>query len=496
MSMIKEKRLLYLMFRHDLKLDQAGFGAVTRTSSSQVSLYSQGDREVPEVALHRAADARQFPRELIPPALRAIRSFRAAANGWSRANRAVTETFFAELLALSGATLEAIVEPAGTSRQPTLVALTQAAERNRAAELWQRLEPLNARQRLAVVEEIEDFQGWALCELAAAKSIETAPSSPAEALELAKLALHIGQRCLGGDQLQQRSEGYAWFHVANARRAVNDLRGSDAALGTAARFWEAGALDDPGYFEEAIVRALEAAVRKEQRRFPEALQRIEEALAADRSGLRGKLLLTKAQILGAVGDIEASTDALQEAMRHVNAEQEPRTALGILCECIRNLCLQGKASDAADHLPQAQALVSQRGQQIDLLRVDYLSGIVAAGAGHVEEAERTFERVRLAFASHEPALPLYCGLVSLELALLLLEQGRTCEVRRLAEEMAWIFCSQGVEREALAALKVFCEAAKRDAATVELARKVIRFLHRAENDPGLKFEGAEEAETR
>jgi hypothetical protein len=78
--------------------------------------------------------------------------------------------------------------------------------------------------------------------------------------------------------------------------------------------------------------------------------------------------------------------------------------------------------------------------------------------------------------------------VSLELALIFLEQGRTGETRKLAEEMLEIFKAQKVEREALAALRVFCDAAKRETATVELARRVVKFLYRAQHDPELRFE--------
>jgi hypothetical protein len=67
------------------------------------------------------------------------------------------------------------------------------------------------------------------------------------------------------------------------------------------------------------------------------------------------------------------------------------------------------------------------------------------------------------------------ALVSLELAVLLLEQGHTAEVRTLAEEMLRIFRTQKVEREALAALHLFCDAARRETATVDLARKLVRF---------------------
>lgn len=50
--------------------------------------------------------------------------------------------------------------------------------------------------------------------------------------------------------------------------------------------------------------------------------------------------------------------------------------------------------------------------------------------------------------------------------------------------MAWLFTRQGVQREALAAIGIFCEAARREAATVELARRIIRFLDRSQHGAG------------
>jgi tetratricopeptide (TPR) repeat protein len=485
-------RLFYVLLRYDMDLDQAAFAAKTRTAPSQVSIYDGGKRTVPEAVLERAADARRFPRSLMQPARRAIRSFRVAARGWSRMDRVLAERFFFELLAWSGEALEVIFAAAEPARGPQVTSTPAAADRVLAAGLWLRLERRSARQRLALAEELEDFRSWALCELVSAKSIEAAPNSPAEALELAGLALRIAELCAGDALLRQRTEGYAWFHVANARRVTNDLRGTGVALETAKRLWEAGAAGDPGLFNETWVHWIEATIRKSQRRFPEALGRIEEALAADRGDLHGKLLLTKAQILGALGDIEVSTEVLREADLHIDAEQEPRIALGIRCEFLFNLCLQGRAAEAAARLRPVQALAEQLGQELDLVRVAALGGKIAAGTGQAEEAEEVFEQARRKFASHNPPLPFDYALVSLDLGLLLLEHGRTSEARTLAEQMAWIFKSQGVHREALAALRIFCEAAKRETATVELARDVIRFLHRSQHDPELKFENAED----
>ena len=59
-----------------------------------------------------------------------------------------------------------------------------------------------------------------------------------------------------------------------------------------------------------------------------------------------------------------------------------------------------------------------------------------------------------------------------------LEEGRTREVRQLAAGLGWIFRAQKIDREALTALALFCEAARRESATVELARQVIADIER------------------
>lgn len=482
-----DSRLVYVLLRYETGLTQAGFAELTRTSPSQVSLYESGARPIPEAILERAAEAVGFPVHLLGAARRAVRSFRAAVRGWSRADRAFAEPFATGLLACTGEALEAILPP---TRQPAPPAIDPQEDREAAAGLWQRLEGRGAGERRAIVEAHEAYCSWAMCELVSAKSVEAAPGSPSEALELAELAVLIARRCSGEEWIRQQAQGYAWFHVANARRAASDLPGSVGALDLASGLWEeAGAAFGPGLFNKSIVLALEATIRKTQRRFPEALERIGQALAADRGELKGKLLLTKAQILQSLGDLEASTEVLREAVSSTDEAREPRTALGVRCQLLLNLCLQGRASEAAPLFPCALTL-AKSGQEVDQVRVAALGALIAAGLGHSEEAEAAFAEARHRFASLEPPLAFDYALVSLDLGLLLLEQGRTVEVRELAEEMAWIFTSQGVQREALAALKLFCDAAEHDAATVDMARRVIRFLHRSQHDPELKFEEA------
>ena len=59
-----------------------------------------------------------------------------------------------------------------------------------------------------------------------------------------------------------------------------------------------------------------------------------------------------------------------------------------------------------------------------------------------------------------------------------LEQGKTAEVRDLADEMVIVFRDLGVSREALAAVLLFQEAARRETATADLARDIATTLSR------------------
>lgn len=465
---------------------QSKLAEAANIAVSLLNDYEQGRKTLSRSRLEHLISFLGLPSETIDETLERLEANRAAGRALAAAGELSSTSRRIEAAASQ---VGRLVTEVARSALSLLTAQADAIQaREQARRLWARLERRPADQRMALVEASPEFRTWALCELVAAKSIEAAPSSPARGLELAGLALRIAELCPGDDRLRQRTQGYAWFHVANARRFTNDLPGSGVALETALKLWKAGAPGDPGLFDEAIVLGLEATIRKAQGRLPEAQRRIEQALAADRGELRGKLLLTKAQILGALGDIEASTEVLREAILYVDEKRDSRMALSLRCRFLGNLCLQDRAVEAAPHLREVEALAGQLAHEVDLVRVAVLGGLIAGGTGRAEEAEEIFEKARRKFASFDPPLILDYALVSLELGVLLLEQKRTSEVRTLAEQMLATFAQQRVPQEALAALHIFCEAARKEAATAELARRVIRFLHRVQHDPTVKFE--------
>jgi hypothetical protein len=78
-------------------------------------------------------------------------------------------------------------------------------------------------------------------------------------------------------------------------------------------------------------------------------------------------------------------------------------------------------------------------------------------------------------------------MINLELAIFHLNQGDTAKVHQLAEEMAPIFRSRDLHAHAMAAIYLFQHAARTQTATAGLAKEVLLYLRRAQNNPYLRF---------
>jgi tetratricopeptide (TPR) repeat protein len=230
---------------------------------------------------------------------------------------------------------------------------------------------------------------------------------------------------------------------------------------------------------------IEAVLRKDQRRFHGALKRIHEALALDPGDLKAEILLTTSRIHSALGDWGSSTATLREAAPLIDPIRDSRNAFGLRFNLLVDLCHLGRAAEAEPLGPELRILAERLGEELDLTRVLWLEAKVAAGLGHFMEARAAFEQAQKVFRQRD--LSFNYALVSLELGVLFLEKGHTSEARRLAGEILQVFRTQDIQREALAAIQLFCQAAQKETATVGLTRHLVRFLSRAQYDPGLKL---------
>ncbi len=119
-------------------------------------------------------------------------------------------------------------------------------------------------------------------------------------------------------------------------------------------------------------------------------------------------------------------------------------------------------------------------------RRKWVKGKIARGLGQADQAESLFLAARDGFIAE--GIPYDTALVSLELATLYAEQGRTGNLKRLAGEMVPIFSSLHIHREALAALAYLKQAVEAERANLELVSGVAAYLRRAQHDPELRFQ--------
>ena len=127
-----------------------------------------------------------------------------------------------------------------------------------------------------------------------------------------------------------------------------------------------------------------------------------------------------------------------------------------------------------------------RGRRGDLIKVLWLEASCAAQLDRGAEALVKLEQVRRALEVKKK--PYDAALASLDIALLYRNEARFAEIETLADEMLVIFSAQKVHREAIAAVILFKEAAKKKEVTSELVRRLQSYLKEARNDPQLRFE--------
>lgn len=398
----------------------------------------------------------------------------------------------------------AALEPAlaGTAR-PALLTLLQALEatdvepwqgtgvprpedRDWAADACQRLMVRTAAERRDLADTCPEVQTWAVSEALCNESSRAAADSAAEALDLAELAVRIAERAKVDKVFRRRLLGYCLHFLANAQRVGGGLQFASETFTRATALWQAGALGDPDRLLPAWrLLDLQASLRRSQDRCAEALNLLDRARAAAPREAHERILLKLASTYVLMDAPERALETLREAEPLVEQHGDSRQRCIHRFNLTRSLCDLGRFAEAEAVLPRVRELAAETGNRLDGRRLRWLEGKILAGFGQSGAARDAFDEVRRAFEKDKIAFDY--ALASLELALLLLQENRTAEVRTLAEEMVWIFEAERVPKHALAALTVFRQAAQREKATMELTRRVLRFLERAQHMPELRF---------
>lgn len=332
----------------------------------------------------------------------------------------------------------------------------------------------------------QSSDGAAEATLLLEKSLSYLPGQPQEALALARLACVVARHAVAS-RLTKVAYGRAMAHRGNAFRALGKLVEASEALSDARFLLQA--LGGGGALVQAELCSFEGSLRRAERRFPEAVSLLQTALDLFVGRERVSEAVATALKLGSVyregGHFADAIAITRKALNALDPSEEPRLTM------YARHNLADLLNDS--HRPQAARRLLSKNVQLyarfpdpcSQLRHLWLEGKIARNLGDAAAAEQCFLTVRDGFLRQEIGYD--AALVSMDLATLYLESGRTAETRMLAEEIAPVFVAQDVHAEAARALELFREAARREALTLALVAEVMQFLEAGRRNPALVF---------
>jgi transcriptional regulator with XRE-family HTH domain len=454
------------------------FGKACRVDQASISRYELGKAAPPEEVLRRMAATARVPWYLVVSMIRFFTDLLSAADrGTAPASPAESppvERAILDSIALAVAPYlleEGLAEAEGLSPEQALL----EAEEVCAGLL---LLPAADRRRLLGLS-VRASRSWAVAAELAHASARVAADDVEEARELAELALYVARRVPGESQ-RDRTEGYCTVFLSNVQRVATDFDEAGEVFSGAWKLWRAGEAAASLPLAEWRLLDLEASLRREQHRFPEALERLKRALAlcGGEPLPAGRILLKKEQVLDQMGARSDALATLREAAPLVEAAGDLHLLFTLRFKVVKHLCHEERYEEAELLFPAVRDMATEQGRQLESLRVLWLSAKISTGRGRVEEAMHGLEQVVREFTTLKLAYE--AALAGLDLAVLDLKAGRTAEVKALAVAMGWVFKAKGITREAQAALFCFCEAAQQEIATVALAKRAIVELEKAQ----------------
>lgn len=366
-------------------------------------------------------------------------------------------------------------------------------QRTAGRKLFEELMQLPETRRHLLLSNSRRFRNRMLCERLIEQSFEDGFNEPRRAIEIANLATLVADRLRpedsGGEEALHSLRARAWAQLGNAFRVNVQLADAERAFSVAEALLDEGPV---ALLDRARVHVLLGALRLDERRFAESFQHFDRAAFIYKKlgqwSLLGRALLNKAVACGEAGDAENQMKLLRQALDLIDPQADPRVFLSARHSLIKALNEGGRSREAFALLFHTRPLYLKMGDRMNLLRLRWLEGQVALGLQRMEQAEVAFRDVREGF--HELGHDFDAALASLDLAGVYILQGRSADVRRIAEETLAVFQAHSTHQEAMAALLAFCAAARLDQAELELVRDVGEFLKRARNNPELRYSPA------
>lgn len=361
---------------------------------------------------------------------------------------------------------------------------TYAKERADAVGLVAELLRHPIERQQVVIRNHPRFHTWGVFERLLEMSNQEITRDPQFGEGLSRLALelsgHMDVSRYGLEAIEDL-RARAWAYIGNAHRVRFELREAQEAFDRAFEHLKLGTREP---WERAVWLDLKASLLRVQRRFEDAMRLLNRALvlflAVGDRHRAGRTLISMENVLQRAGQAEKGIPLLYQALQLIDPAQEPRILLIAHHNLIDDLTEVGRYMEAQRLLMQARSLYRNFDEPWIRHRRCWIEGKIARGLEQPRRAEELLLNARTGFQEQNAAFEI--ALISLELAGLYAEQGRTAEMKQLAEEMVPIFSSRQIHREALAALALWCQAVQSETAGAELAAQVASAIKRGREE--------------
>lgn len=333
-----------------------------------------------------------------------------------------------------------------------------------------------------------DSQSWGLCESLLARSRACRHQDPEQMVLLAERAVAVASELdpmLYGRELVADMRARALAELGNAYRVADDLDAAERSLQSAID-WSAQGTQDP----LLLVRIMDltASLCGYQRRFAEALVLLEAVHSLyERHGDRhnaGRALISKGLYTGYSNAPERAIELITAGLAMIQPARDPKLVVSAVHNLIGFMADCCRFEEAQRLLRRSRPAYFAEGDRLNLVKLRWLEGRIAAGLGKMERAEKAFAEVRASL--EEAGLGYHVALVSLDLAAVWLRQDKVAEVRGLVEELVAAFRARRIAREALAALLLLKESFETDRVSLDLLQSVRTYLKGLEGNPRLR----------
>ncbi|HEX4960483.1 MAG TPA: hypothetical protein VF173_06570 [Thermoanaerobaculia bacterium] len=282
--------------------------------------------------------------------------------------------------------------------------------------------------------------------------------------------------------LRARAEG----EYGNALRVADRLDEAETHLRLA---FQLAALGTGNPVLELRLQDLKASLLGTRHRYAEAIKVLDRIHAAqlsqgDRHGA-GRALITKGIYVGLTGDSESALTLLEQGSAMLDSGREPELVRQALHNRLE-FTVRAERFEAAVDLLEAHLGLLASGGRLDRCKLLGLKGLICIGLGASERAEQYFRVAKRGFL--ELQVYGHAALMSLDLATVLLRQGKASEARQSATEALQVFTQLSLSDTQLEALLVLKNALSAELLSVGLLQGLADFLRRAEHDPAARYE--------